>query len=420
MPTNARRRIAAVALPVAVTSIAAVAGSGSHAATVTDAGRTQETKLISRSISGGVPNGPSTHGVISGDRRYARIIAFQSDASDIVRGDTNRVTDVFAVRRGGKINNRGTRWRPRKTIRVSRARGGGQANGPSHSPAVGGGFDQPPRCVAFISEATNIARNDLNGVADAFVSRGPGRVPKRLSLLPGNRATGAATTQVAVSPDCRRAAFVSGGKLYVRRGNRTKRMNVPGEEKDPSFGTGRDRRSDLVFAGGRGIYLANNARRPRRVTKAGRNPAFNGVKRRVLTWQQKRGCCTQIWHKDLGRKARVISAIPGRHAGNGDSRDPVIGNSGYYVTFESDASNLWIDASYKTGDRNRKPDVYLFSDVRDLTLAESVGDDHEIVPGGGQNPSMSFYANYILWDSPANLRTGNGPRQVFMRWLGPV
>ena len=32
---------------------------------------------------------------------------------------------------------------------------------------------------------------------------------------------------------------------------------------------------------------------------------------------------------------------------------------------------------------------------------------------------MSFYANYIVFDSPAPLGS-NGPRQVFMRYLGPV
>jgi len=45
--------------------------------------------LISRAADGGTPNGPSTNAVISGDRRYARIIAFESEASDLVRGDTN-------------------------------------------------------------------------------------------------------------------------------------------------------------------------------------------------------------------------------------------------------------------------------------------------------------------------------------------
>ena len=75
------------------------------AADVASAGRRQTTELISRAADGGTPNGPSTNAVISGDRRYARVIAFESDASDLVRGDTNGV---------------------RRTCSRSRARGIGQ------------------------------------------------------------------------------------------------------------------------------------------------------------------------------------------------------------------------------------------------------------------------------------------------------
>src|SRR5215212_8003011 len=125
MSARSRRRLAAVAGPVALSTIAAVAGAGPSTAGVTSAAdRVQDTKLISRSLSGGVPNGASTNGVISNDRRRARVIAYESNATDIVRGDTNRLTDVFAVKRKGPVNNRGTRWRPGKTILISRGRGG--------------------------------------------------------------------------------------------------------------------------------------------------------------------------------------------------------------------------------------------------------------------------------------------------------
>lgn len=33
---------------------------------------------------------------------------------------------------------------------------------------------------------------------------------------------------------------------------------------------------------------------------------------------------------------------------------------------------------------------------------------------------MSFYANYILFESPAPLGLLDGPPQIYMRWLGPV
>jgi hypothetical protein len=42
------------------------------------------------------------------------------------------------------------------------------------------------------------------------------------------------------------------------------------------------------------------------------------------------------------------------------------------------------------------------------------------LPGGGQNPSMSFYANYIVFDSPAPMSNKDGAHQVYMRYLGPV
>ena len=40
--------------------------------------------------------------------------------------------------------------------------------------------------------------------------------------------------------------------------------------------------------------------------------------------------------------------------------------------------------------------------------------------GGGRNPSMNFYANYVVFDSPAPMNAAEGPHQIFMRYLGPV
>jgi hypothetical protein len=37
--------------------------------------------------------------VISQDRRWSRYVAFESEASDLTRGDTNGAKDVFVVRR---------------------------------------------------------------------------------------------------------------------------------------------------------------------------------------------------------------------------------------------------------------------------------------------------------------------------------
>jgi hypothetical protein len=402
------RRTAAAVIPVALASALAAPA----AATAQD--RTQSTELISHALGGGLPNGPSTNAVISGDKRYARVIAFQSQASNLVRNDRNGQMDVFAVIRRG-ANNRGTPWRGGGTRLISRTRSGAPANGPSYAPAVGGGFHSRPKCIAFLSAASNIVPRDTNGKVDAFISRGPGRKPARLAL-PGNRQSHADASGVAVSGNCARIAWVAGGKLYVRAQNRTRRVRVPGAAADPSFSTGIG--NDLVFAARRGVYLSRGGTgRPRLIARGGSNPAYNDVKRHAVAYEFQRGGITQIAYKDLGKRAHVISARRG-HLGNGASRHPVIGNSGFYVTFQTEATNLGTTASGATGDGNGRPDIYLYSDVRDITLAESVKEKG--IPAGGQNPSMSFYANYIVFDSPAPIGSVGSPHQVYMRYLGGI
>jgi hypothetical protein len=126
----------------------------------------------------------------------------------------------------------------------------------------------------------------------------------------------------------------------------------------------------------------------------------------------------------------------------------MIGNSGFYVSFESEASNLGTNANARTDDHNGMPDAYLYTAVRRLTLVESVLEKAHPLPGGGRHPSMNYYANYFVFDSPTVVKTRRGrpslripdpycdpleqrcppggsddvptfgPPQVYMRWLG--
>src|SRR5438067_7703416 len=141
-----RTAFAMIAAAVAATLGTALASASSppiHAA------RYQTTWLISKNRHGRRPNGPSTHGVISGDRRFARVIAFQSEASDLVAGDTNGASDVFAMLRAGSFGNDGSPWHGGKPILLSRGRHGKPGNGPSFGPGVDGHFRIAPRCGAF-------------------------------------------------------------------------------------------------------------------------------------------------------------------------------------------------------------------------------------------------------------------------------
>lgn len=408
----------ALAAAAALTSLFASSADGADAAL-------QTTELISRSASGGLPNGPSARPVISGDRRYGRVIAFDSDATDLVGGDTNGQKDVFAIKRAGSFGNNGSPWKPGRNILVSRGLGGKPANGPSADPAVDGDFVNAARCVAFRSAASNLVGGDTNSKIDAFVSEGPGGAPRRVSLLPGNKQVAGHVEALAVSGGCEAFAFVVSGRLYLRQGSKTTKIPSKGAAGHPSFAIGK-RSIDVVFDDKGGVYLSRAGGKPSLIGPGGANPVMSDIdrsgaaRRTQIAYEKEMGGRTQVVFGDLGGKLKVASAL-GSQLGDGDSRDPVIGNAGFYVAFESDASNLQTSASGRQGDDNGQPDAYLHSDVRKLTLVQSVEEKGVPLPGGGKSPSMSYYANYIVFASPSPLGTEEeGSDQIYMRYLGPV
>src|SRR5438552_4844963 len=113
--------------------------------------QTGTTERVSVASGGTQSNGASLGSALSAD---GRLVAFQSDATNLVVGDTNGTTDVFV--RGRQT---GT------TARVSVASDGTQANDVSGYPAL----SADGRFVAFHSKATNLVAGDANGANDVFV-----------------------------------------------------------------------------------------------------------------------------------------------------------------------------------------------------------------------------------------------------------
>jgi len=86
-------------------------------------------------------------------------IAYESDASNIIVGDTNSVKDIFITNRG--IVNILANF----TTRVSIATDGTQANSSSFNPSI----SDDGNVVVFESAATNLVSGDSNGFRDIFV-----------------------------------------------------------------------------------------------------------------------------------------------------------------------------------------------------------------------------------------------------------
>jgi hypothetical protein len=382
-------------------------------------GRSATTTLFSRSTGGGTPNGASTNPVISSDLRYAQIVAFESEASNLVSGDTNQVKDVFAVRRAGSFRDTGSSWSRGKTQLVSRGLGGAPADGPSFDADVDGNLKNRAKCVAFLSDASNLVAGDTNGQTDAFLARAPNFTPTRVSL-PGNAQATGDTTHVSVSGDCSRTAFVVDGALYQRTGSTTRRIDASGNESDPDYDVGDT--NSLVFGASGGVYLLASGTKASRVAAGGRNPAYVNAKRRgrarrFVVYERSRRGRTQIGMRAIGGGERIISSYKG-NAGNRSSRDPSVFNSGFNAGFESDATNLPIKSSGEKGDRNGVTDAYFWTTPRNVTIIESVNSSNDIFRAGGRNPSTSYYRNYVVFESSANNRSS--PPQIYMRYLGGI
>jgi Tol biopolymer transport system component len=118
--------------------------------------RTGTTERVSVSSRGKQGNGFSSDGTMSAD---ARFVAFDSEASNLVPGDTNGVSDTF-------VHDRKTG----ATRRVSIGTDGQQGNGRSLIEAL----SWSGRTVVFNSEASNLVPNDSNGAPDVFVRVLPG------------------------------------------------------------------------------------------------------------------------------------------------------------------------------------------------------------------------------------------------------
>src|SRR4051794_11392412 len=147
--------------------------------------------------------GPSGSPAISGDDRTVHYAAFHSFASNLVAGDKNGTEDVFVYNR---FNG--------KTVRASVSSKGRQGNGPSANPALDGGVHSGPHCVAFQSQATNLAPGDRDRAWDIYVRDLRSHQTRLVS-----KGIGPSAVDPAIDGNCRQVAFTAAGRIYVGSGS---------------------------------------------------------------------------------------------------------------------------------------------------------------------------------------------------------
>ncbi len=147
---------------------------------------TSTTVLISRANGGGAAgDGPASGRPSVSD---AGLVAFTSDATNLVAGDTNATADVF-------VGDGAT------TQRVSVSAAGGQLAAPSSSPSI----SRDGRLVAFTT-AAQAAAGDANPVNDVYVRDRTANATVLVSRTPGGQAGNGSSFEPVISAN---GAFVS-------------------------------------------------------------------------------------------------------------------------------------------------------------------------------------------------------------------
>lgn len=150
------------------------------------------TTRISIGLNGTQANGHSGAPAISNNGRY---IAFRSDASNLVEGDTNGRADIFLYD-----------LQLSTMTRVSVARDGTQGNGNSDWPNL----NNNGRFISFWSDSNNFTPDDANNTGDIFVHDRVTGVTTRINIaLNGAQANGPTARVHGLSGDAAFAGFES-------------------------------------------------------------------------------------------------------------------------------------------------------------------------------------------------------------------
>ncbi len=152
---------------------------------------TGETNRVSVDSRGRQANGSSAGSSLDGSGRY---VAFESLATDLVRGDTNRVSDIF-------VHDRQTG----ETTRISVDSRGRQANGGSSAPSL----SADGRFVGFGSYGSNLVDGDSNQEIDVFVHDRQTGETTRVSVDSRGRQANGGSGIAALSADGRWVTFHS-------------------------------------------------------------------------------------------------------------------------------------------------------------------------------------------------------------------
>ncbi|AWM86639.1 hypothetical protein C4E04_07785 [Microvirga sp. 17 mud 1-3] len=326
------------------------------------------TTRVSTGTGGTEANGTSYAGQVSADGRY---VVFESDASNLVGGDTNDRSDIFRKDlTTGEI------------VRVSAAADGHQADKGSFNASV----SADGRYVMFETDATNLVAGDTNGLFDVFRKD---LVTGEITIVSTDSAAAQANGASAggrISIDGRHAVFESYAKNLVT-----------GDTNDSSDVFYKDLVTGVVTLvsqtadgnqGDKGSYSSQTS-------ADGRYIVFESDATNLVAGDT--NLDTDIFRKDLvtGEIVRVSLGANGE-GGNVGSYHAQLSADGRYVVFDSLADNL------VAGDTNLQTDIFRKDLLTGEVVRVSVTADGTQVGNSSYNAQISPDGRFVLFESDSS------------------
>src|SRR5438874_169044 len=325
------------------------------------------TTRVSVATGGGQANGNSIAPAISKDGRF---VAFYSDASNLVAGDTNRARDVF-------VHDRQTG----ETTRVSVAQDGAQANGESFAPAISG----DGRYVVFSSSASNLVPGDTNNANDIFVRDRVANTTTRVSIALGGAEPNAGSSAPAISADGNVVAYESDATNLVS-GDSNGQRDVFVYDRS----SGATTRASVSTGGTEGDAPSGQAA----LDADGSVVAFSSFADNLIPLDENFTSDIFVRERQTGTTTRV-SVYTGDFEADGNSFHPALSADGRLVAFESDSFNLaWNDP-------DEGFDIYVFDRQAGAISSTSADDAGNLGNDTSVSPSISSDGRYVAYSTEA-------------------
>ncbi|QDV40832.1 Subtilisin NAT precursor [Stieleria neptunia] len=314
----------------------------------------------------------ATDPVISGD---GNIVVFESDADNLVPGDTNQLKDLFVYDRSTGI-----------TERITDNNHAGFDFGFGVLDDFFADVSDDGRYVSFSSEADNLISNDNNEFSDVYLFDRSTKLIERISVTASGGEADGESNYSSLSADGRFVAFSSNAEGLIR-----------GEDNpfggiyvlDRFTGT-----LELVSVSAAGEAGDSWSSKPS-ISADGRYVAFESAATNLVPADSNGVIDIFVYDRSTQTIERVNVDGAGVEA-NGKSELPDISDDGRFVTFESAATNL------VAGDTNERDDIFVYDRLLDAMERVSVSETGEEAEYGARTPTISGDGRFVTFASSSS------------------